>query len=175
MKNSRLIFVFLILFGCIIFACKKKMPLETQSGENTFGCYVNEKLIVPKRNGLNPPVLRAYYSQQNGKPSFNLYASMKEKETLHSIAIKTDSFFLAVGTYEISTLNTSRVTGEYRFSEPTTMGTIYNSTSLNKGELVIKHYDSGKRIVSGTFWFDAINNNGQKVEVREGRFDVKLY
>ncbi len=41
------------------------------------------------------------------------------------------------------------------------------------GELFIKKLDTVNQIVSGTFWFDAINSNGQKVEVREGRFDVR--
>ena len=32
--------------------------------------------------------------------------------------------------------------------------------------------DEVKQIVSGTFWFDAVNDKGEKVEVREGRFDM---
>ena len=27
-------------------------------------------------------------------------------------------------------------------------------------------------IQSGTFWFDAVNEKGKKVEIREGRFDM---
>ena len=30
-----------------------------------------------------------------------------------------------------------------------------------------------QRIVSGTFWYDAINSDGEKVEVRDGRFDMR--
>ncbi|MBW7840687.1 MAG: hypothetical protein H3C36_13855, partial [Chitinophagaceae bacterium] len=41
------------------------------------------------------------------------------------------------------------------------------------GELWIKKLDPVNQIVSGTFWFDAVTANGQKVEVREGRFDVR--
>jgi hypothetical protein len=26
--------------------------------------------------------------------------------------------------------------------------------------------------VAGTFWFDAVNDRGEKVEVRQGRFDM---
>lgn len=28
-----------------------------------------------------------------------------------------------------------------------------------------------KSIIAGTFWFDAINDKGEKVQIREGRFD----
>ncbi|TXT34443.1 MAG: hypothetical protein FD136_330 [Chitinophagaceae bacterium] len=41
------------------------------------------------------------------------------------------------------------------------------------GELLIKRLDTINQIASGTFWFDAVNANGQKVQIREGRFDVR--
>ncbi len=44
---------------------------------------------------------------------------------------------------------------------------------IYKGELLIKRLDSINQIVSGTFWFDGVNGGGQKVEIREGRFDVR--
>lgn len=31
---------------------------------------------------------------------------------------------------------------------------------------------NSQAIISGTFWYDAINSTGQKVEVRNGRFDM---
>jgi hypothetical protein len=42
---------------------------------------------------------------------------------------------------------------------------------INVGELKITKIDVSKSIVSGTFWFDAVNSKGEKVEIREGRFD----
>ncbi|WP_394366107.1 DUF6252 family protein, partial [Tenacibaculum maritimum] len=39
----------------------------------------------------------------------------------------------------------------------------YKTTSIVKGELVITHHDYDKAIISGTFWFDAVNNAGEKV------------
>lgn len=41
------------------------------------------------------------------------------------------------------------------------------------GELTITHLDEERQIVSGTFWFDAVNKQGEKVQVREGRFDMR--
>jgi len=46
--------------------------------------------------------------------------------------------------------------------------------SMN-GELHIARFDRILGIVSGTFWFDAVNMEGEKVEIREGRFDMKYY
>ena len=50
--------------------------------------------------------------------------------------------------------------------------TEYLTTSSIKGELKITKFDELNRIVSGTFWFDATNSDGEKVQVREGRFDM---
>ena len=36
----------------------------------------------------------------------------------------------------------------------------------------IVRVDKEKNIISGTFWFDAVNEQGKKVEIREGRFDM---
>ena len=50
----------------------------------------------------------------------------------------------------------------------------YSTNSTVTGELIITYYNFNPAIISGTFWFDAINSSGQKVEVRNGRFDVHL-
>lgn len=57
------------------------------------------------------------------------------------------------------------------------IGMIYTSTeyltsSSVTGELKITKLDEINRIVSGAFRFDAVNKNGEKVQVREGRFDM---
>jgi flagellar basal body rod protein FlgG len=41
------------------------------------------------------------------------------------------------------------------------------------GELKITNHNLNKAILSGTFWFDAINSKGEKIQVREGRFDME--
>ena len=49
----------------------------------------------------------------------------------------------------------------------------YTTTATVTGELKITKLDTQQRIISGTFWFDAINSDGEKVEIREGRFDMR--
>ncbi|MGC8751863.1 DUF6252 family protein [Hydrotalea sp.] len=61
--------------------------------------------------------------------------------------------------------------GFYNDSNPN--GNIYSTNHFVTGELNIKKLDTVNQIVSGTFWFDAVNANGQKVQIREGRFDVR--
>ena len=48
----------------------------------------------------------------------------------------------------------------------------YSTTSAITGELKITYHNYNQAILSGTFWFDAINSNGEIVHVREGRFDM---
>ncbi len=62
----------------------------------------------------------------------------------------------------------------YLFSNVTTSSSYKTQISINIGELKINKLDEINQIVSGTFWFDALNEKGEKVEVREGRFDVKF-
>lgn len=50
----------------------------------------------------------------------------------------------------------------------------YNTSQNYIGELHITKLDKEKNIISGTFWFDAVNEQGKKVEIREGRFDMKF-
>jgi len=59
---------------------------------------------------------------------------------------------------------------KYSFSTGNESDNYETSPSL-QGELRITKLDQVKRIIAGTFSFDAENKDGQKVEVREGRFD----
>ena len=58
-------------------------------------------------------------------------------------------------------------------TQPTMNYDDYSTTSIISGELWLKKLDTINQIVSGTFWFDAINANGGKVEIRQGRFDMR--
>jgi hypothetical protein len=39
--------------------------------------------------------------------------------------------------------------------------------------LHVTRFDREARIISGTFWYDAVNSEGVVVKIREGRFDFK--
>ena len=48
----------------------------------------------------------------------------------------------------------------------------FYTTNLLNGELKITKLNTQQRIISGTFWVDAILS-GEKIEIREGRFDMR--
>ena len=173
MKKFNTIMISLLFL--FVISCKKDLPNETQSGTDTFGCYVNEKLFIPKGSPFAGPVLKAQYSLQSNRPIFSISATMADGENRHSVSIVGDSVKLAVGTYAIATPKAGSVSGHYNFAGPLSPLSSYTSTNVLAGQLTIKYFDPIKYVVSGTFYFDAVNNNGEKVEVREGRFDVKLY
>ena len=52
-----------------------------------------------------------------------------------------------------------------------TLSNVYSTTTSITGKLLITRVDLSNSIISGTFWFDAINSEGEVVEIREGRFD----
>ena len=45
------------------------------------------------------------------------------------------------------------------------------TNTFKTGELKITRLDVSNSIISGTFWFDAVNANGEIVQIRSGRFD----
>ena len=50
----------------------------------------------------------------------------------------------------------------------------YDAIDNNSGELKIKKFDTGNRIISGTFFFTGTDNStGQTVNITEGRFDIR--
>ena len=73
--------------------------------------------------------------------------------------------------------------GFYIDSNP--YGTIYsaigssntsNPPPIPMGQVQYLKFDTANKIISGTFWFDAYSpaNSYEKVEVRDGRFDIKF-
>jgi flagellar basal body rod protein FlgG len=44
----------------------------------------------------------------------------------------------------------------------------------NTGELKITHLDLTDQTISGTFFFDIVDRNGDLREIREGRFDMEF-
>src|SRR5215203_6851426 len=173
-----IILIFIILSAS---RCKKdpinhidQLPPETQTGANTFGCLIDGKVFLPKGNPLSGPIKTAQYQFVNGKQGFGVSGSRKESDgSVKLVGIGGDSISLSVATFDLTKFNTSGSYyggySELSFSNP---GNDFFTNEINRGQLVIKQFDTVNQIVSGTFWFDAKNINGQIVQVREGRFDM---
>jgi hypothetical protein len=148
------------------------LPPVTQTGANTVGCLVNGKVFLPKNEGINPSVV-VNYEFFNGDFFFNLRFTDQRNGSNEGVRLRTQRIDLQVGETYILNLNTESdgdftgSGGEYQ----TSVSNEYLTTTTNTGELTITRLDLSNSIISGTFWFDAINEQGDIVEIRDGRFD----
>lgn len=179
MKRFLLFFLCSLLIGS---SCRKhktgnpvdQLPPETQTGANTFGCLVDGKVFKPKGDPFAGPVIKAQYQFVNGKQGFGISGSRSDAQTTQAIGVFGDSVFINLGTYTLTSLNQSgRLHGRFIFSQIGTLGNRYYTNETQRGEITIKHFDTVNQIVSGTFWFDALDSTtGKIVQIREGRFDL---
>ncbi|CAM1363449.1 conserved protein of unknown function [Tenacibaculum soleae] len=146
----------------------QQLPKATKTGANTAGCLVNGEAFLSKGH-FSTGNLTCYFINQN---NFSLIISERGDSFSKTIVIGIDNLTLKIN--KIINLDTER-TSDSRYGEfiISNINDNYSTTPEITGELVITHHDYDKAIISGTFWFDAVNNAGEKVEVREGRFDMK--
>jgi len=148
-----------------------QLPQATQVGANTAGCLVNGEAFLPNNGSVIP--LDCNYI--NGE-DFSLKISNKINNSLFTILISIYNTPLQVGqTYPLDTLfGGNAKTGEYFINtSPPPSPNYYSTSPTITGELTITHHDFNNAFLSGTFWFDAINSDGEIIEIREGRFDMQ--
>lgn len=176
---------FIILTGT---ECKKhkpsnpvdQLPPETQVGANTFGCLVNGKVFVPKGPSLSP-ILTCYYQFLNNNYSkgyfFQVHAIRRGTKDceLTAISLDTDSITIQENeVFDLSLISPGYAGGRYSYYPGCAASQDYKTNNKYKGSLTIKKFDETNQIVSGTFWFNAVNANGDTVHVTEGRFDMQF-
>ena len=151
------------------------LPPETQTGANTAGCLVNGKVFLPKQEGLNPALV-CNYEFIDGEFFFNLVIRDNRGQGVKTLSVRTQRIDLEAGsTYILNIDNTISIdfTGGGGVYSINASDFFYTNT-IKTGELKITRLDLQNSIISGTFWFDAVNEAGELVEVREGRFDVQF-
>jgi len=167
-----------LLFSLLLFSfrCKKQntepeLPPETTIGAMTFGCKVNGKVFVPKSGDGFPGIITEYPFLGNGQGGgwfLNIAAVDRSSEFLQRVSITTDSLLLVEGnTYQLKK-EKGFAKGQYGFNL-----FLYQISTEDTGELVLTKHNQTQRIISGRFSFSATSNNGEKVNVTEGRFDVR--
>ena len=185
MKTSRII-TLTVLSGLLLSAaCKKHvikpvdqlslLPPATQTGANTFGCLVNGQAFVPGGSVFSGAHFQCnYIYTANG---FHLtVAADNENDNntqLKGVIVGTDSLAIVQGqTLVFKTFAPGNADASYTIYP--TIGQIrYVTNNTVSGELTITKLDSVKQIVSGTFYFNAINIAGETVSVTDGRFDMQ--
>ncbi len=200
-KNNLIILIFSFLVAFLP-SCKRETPIIfkkpgrptelppiTTEGNNTFGCYVDGELLVPyPRKAIKDNFGGFYYSGKWGieyHGTFDMFATMygiQERER-KVVNIRLDRRIFDVGEYLL--YSDSLRNGN-------TLITQYNNASLrvydesgsrvfeswrvpnpNSGRLNILRLDTLNRIMAGTFYFDAVNKEGDTIKVTDGRFDLK--
>jgi hypothetical protein len=150
------------------------LPPATQTGENTVGCLVNGEVFLPKAEGINPAVV-VNYEFINGQFFFRLVFKDLRGTTNKTVTVGTGYLDLQANQTYLLNKNFDD-DGDY-----TGGGGTYSTSTLNTyqtninilGELTITRVDTSNSIISGTFWFDAVNEQGEIIEIRDGRFDYE--
>ncbi len=156
-----------------------RLPPETQTGANTFGCLVDGKAFVPKGIGLNPRLTCYYQYIYYPSPSgyvFQVSASDNSKPSSPiNVNISIDSLSLKNGeTYELQTQGIKGIAyGNYRKFINSTLDDFF-TYSPSSGQLILKKFDEINQIASGTFWFNGVDASGDTVHVTNGRFDMQF-
>lgn len=174
MKNLILI----LLTTCTLSCCSKddkptnpieQLPPATQTGANTAGCLVDGIAFLPKGYIPSGNLVCNYI---DGK-DFSLGITQKNNTQTILIGIITYNQRLVVGeTYLLKEYGADSKFGEYTIFQD--IGDLkYKTTSTISGQLKITYHNFDKAILSGTFWFDAVNSDGKIIKIREGRFDMQ--
>ena len=176
LKKIVLIFTIILLATA---CCKKeeevKAPIDqlpplTHTGANKAGCLVDGEAFLPK--GL--PILCQYYQQQY----FGLAIGKKINNKIHSVGLEVTGNLQVGQTYRLTIED--YITGHYgnwgiytedRYPPPN--ANYYATNDVCYGELTITDHNFSEATISGTFWFNGINNEGKVVRVTDGRFDCE--
>lgn len=192
MKNEIVLLVMTTLcFSCgnddTILNNERTLPPITQIGANTFGCYIDNTLFIPRSGdgtfNNNDPAALVW-----GDPSGN--SQYQEYDLYDYKSEKTANIFLhlqgihqnGIGDY---TINESNGLTSIDGLDQTYMhcrvwrddvGNYQNYLSYdNSGEIIITNYNSGSRIISGTFSGSVRNYQEphDTIQITNGRFDFK--
>jgi hypothetical protein len=147
---------------------KETLPPATQTGANTFGCYVNGKLWVPKGyNGTSN--LDLSYDPTFKGGTFNLSTYRIVSDNKQDILIGAYSL-ASVGNYNFNAKGSPIAL----FYDRKTLCSYDNPQDYLKGSLIITKLDISLGIASGTFEFTLAKSGCDTVKVTQGRFDMKM-
>ncbi len=170
-----IVLIFIVLSAS---RCKKdpvnpidQLPPETTTGAMTFGCKVNGKVFVP-RDGRGRPGLFVQYVNLGNVPDGGWHLNIPAVDWIPSsiplVSITTDSLLLTEGTtYAFKNLK------GYPQAFYSNDIAVYPKLDNDQGELYITKFDQTNHILSGRFSFVGTSSNGEKVNITEGRFDIR--
>lgn len=141
-----------------------KLPPATQVGANKVGCLLDGVAFLPDNS---PNSTNCFYQLINGDYYFYMNFNNLKNNIFKSISVGTEKL----------QINENQVLNLFERFDGKAYGlfrenlTNYYTNQIYNGELKITKLTN--QIVSGTFWFDVIDNNGVIHQIREGRFDMQ--
>ncbi len=175
---------FLLTLTLILSCCNKKdddptlppiaqLPPATQTGANTAGCLVNGQVLLPKGYSQTGNLSCNYINELDFGLNFAEIINDRSK-IISVVSLNTNITNNLNVDIPLTVFASNSKYGEFGILNPDFTQESYTTTATVVGNLRITYYSASNAIIAGTFWFDAVNSNGVKVEVREGRFDMKL-
>lgn len=151
-----------------------KLPAATQTGANTFGCLVNGKAFIPGGSLFSGSHQQCNYIYTNGGYYFTILTTNQDYyNAVKQVQIETDSLTISEGQILIlRRLSAGHANAGYAFIGANNNLNSYDTTDTNSGQLTITKFDQVNQIVSGTFYFTAVNIAKDTVKVTDGRFDM---
>ena len=196
LTNKHLLLVFTILF--LLVSCggdnndyqgfTPTLPAITQTGVNTFGCYIDGKLLTPRDGApdlYGPNKGMRYFGLGTG-PNYShneIYIDDRKSEKggllrIHLVELHQNG----EGTFTINESNCQNgldanisININCRVYDATEQIFKWYCSIENAGTLTITRYDLNNRIVSGIFNCTLQNkdNASDIIEITDGRFDIK--
>ena len=162
----------LVPFFLFFIACtdenQAQLPPATQEGKNILGCLVNGEVFVAQGGRLGgTDDLSISVSKTDVSLGSEAVGKHTNIEGSLVIYFNIDNIYT---TENVKLINETEKIGRYTSST----GRVF-LTGKDKyvGEFTISKLDTVNYIIAGTFWFDAVSDNGEVVEIRHGRFDIK--
>jgi hypothetical protein len=154
------------------------LPPITTEGLNTAGCLIDGEVWLPKPGGAFKPAIDCeYYPRIEGSDPRRwgvLQLDLANYNQSNYMYIGYDSLY-TIGSKTIY-LNGNSVSGSVGGGAEFRTSQLFWTTKNINNKLIILKLDTINQIISGTFQFDAINenDNNDTIKIREGRFDVKF-
>ncbi len=146
------------------------LPPATQIGAHTFGCLVDGKPFFPDKFGNGTP--SAFYQFVRGKHTSVIRGGRRNESPSLSIGIQAlDVDPITTREYVLGTENSGFFSGFFLLDG----GLELRAWTLDSkpGRLTITRFDEQEFIISGTFEFTVLDNDGKEIKITDGRFDVK--
>jgi hypothetical protein len=149
-----------------------ELPPATQTGANTFGCFVNDQVWTPGNRNATVTYALNY---NNGNLELTVYrvpdANSARRQTL-ALGV---NFVTRAGTYPLDLAATASGASFTDRAQPAPCNSFsYVDISFRTGTLTVTRLDQQAGIIAGTFKFTLAKSGCDTVRVNNGRFDQKF-